>query len=69
MSIKNIKERYSSKNDPLWLAVGDALAHLGTLITSYSVLNDKPGWAMTSLIATWLGFTIPKFTKAKNATV
>lgn len=64
MSIKNIKERYTAPNNLYFTIIGDALVHLGTLITTYNVLNSSKGWVIASVFLVWLGATLPKFTKA-----
>lgn len=64
MSIKNLKETYTQPRNFYFTVVGDALVHLGTLITTYNIFNESMGWSVASLFLVWLGHTLPKFTKA-----
>lgn len=64
--IKNIKERYTAPNNFYFTVIGDALVHLGTLITTYNIFNESMGWSIASLFLVWAGHTLPKFTKAAN---
>jgi len=63
MSIKNLKDRYNQPNNPYFSIIGEALVQLGTMITTYNILNSSKGWTIASLFLVWAGSTLPKFTK------
>lgn len=65
--MKNLSKRYWAPSSLFWTKVGDAVVHLGTMITTYSVLHDSKYWAIASLFLVWAGSTIPKFTKADES--
>jgi hypothetical protein len=64
MTVRKLND-YWKPTPVFWRKVGASINALGTAITGYAIFQDQ-GWAIASLLFTWIGTTITDFATDKE---